>query len=587
MRNEMTEAPMYPLRFEPIYQYRLWGGRRLAELLTAPLPGDGPIGEAWLLSDRDDHSSKVADGSLKGLTIRQLLEQSPDQLLGKLAGRFQRFPVLLKFLDANAKLSVQVHPEDGQNDYIPAGESGKSEAWVVLEAGKASRIYAGLKPGTTQDDLKRALATKAVADLLASFTPRVGDAVFLRAGTVHSLSDVVVFEVQENSDVTFRLYDWDRVDPKTGKPRPLQVEQAIACIDFKQVAIGPVAPVEEEDGPVRRERLFHCEHFSVWRHSGQSPFTGRRGGHAAGAGWHHRQGGAGAQRHQLSRRPRRRHALAGGGRRMFLPAAQCSQLAGGRAAGIVPGENTMKKLVVFDLDGTLAQSKSSLDAEMATLLNKLLGLIKVAVISGGDWPQFHKQVLSHLTSDERLKNLSLLPTCGTQFYQYETGWEKLYAEDFTSEQKKKIISSLKQAIEQSGLKAEKVWGEVIQDRGSQITFSALGQEAPLEAKVKWDPDFTKRKTMKAILDTLIPEFSVRLGGSTSIDVTKPGIDKAYGIRKLRDILVIAIEEMIFVGDALFPGGNDYPAEQAGVDSIRVKDPHETKRVIEAIIACLS
>ena len=128
---------------------------------------------------------------------------------------------------------------------------------------------------------------------------------------------------------------------------------------------------------------------------------------------------------------------------------------------------------------------------------------------------------------------------------------------------------------------------MIEDRGSQITFSALRNKSTLEEKVKWDPDFSKRKKMKAILDSLIPEFSVRLGGSTSIDVTKPGIDKAYGIRKLRDVLVIAIEEMIFVGDALFPGGNDYPAEQAGVDSIRVKEPHETKRVIEAIIACLS
>ena len=247
----------------------------------------------------------------------------------------------------------------------------------------------------------------------------------------------------------------------------------------------------------------------------------------------------------------------------------------------------MKKLVVFDLDGTLAQSKSALDAEMAALLNKLLGLIKVAVISGGNWPQFQKQVLSHLTSDERLKNLSLLPTCGTQFYKYEKGWEKLYAEDFTTEQNNKIISSLQKAIEQSGLKAQTVWGEVIQDRGSQITFSALGQEAPLQEKVKWDPDFTKRKKMKAILDTFIPEFSVRLGGSTSIDVTKPGIDKAYGIRKLRDTLGIAIHDMIYVGDALFPGGNDYPAEEAGVVSIRVKEPHETKRVIETIIACSS
>ena len=269
----MTKVPMYPLRFEPIYQYRLWGGRRLANLLTAPLPGDGPIGEAWLLSDRDDHPSKVADGPLRGSTIRQLMEQSPDQLLGKLAGRFQRFPVLLKFLDAHEKLSVQVHPRDDQKDFIPAGESGKTEAWVVLEAGPASRIYAGLKPETTQDHLERALANSKVADLLASFTPKVGDAVLIRAGTVHSLSDVVVFEVQENSDVTFRLYDWGHIDPKTGKPRPLQVEQAMACIDYKQIAIRPVAPVEEQAAPARRERLFRCDKFAVWRHTGQSPLT--------------------------------------------------------------------------------------------------------------------------------------------------------------------------------------------------------------------------------------------------------------------------------------------------------------------------
>ena len=144
-------------------------------------------------------------------------------------------------------------------------------------------------------------------------------------------------------------------------------------------------------------------------------------------------------------------------------------------------------------------------------MNKLLGLIKVAVISGGNWPQFQKQVLAHLANDERLQNLSLLPTCGTQFYRYKADWEKIYAEDFTNAQKEKIISSLQQAIEQSGVKAEKVWGEVIEDRGSQITFSGLGQQAPLEEKSKWDPDFAKRKKMKAILDTLIPEFSVRHG----------------------------------------------------------------------------
>jgi phosphomannomutase len=247
----------------------------------------------------------------------------------------------------------------------------------------------------------------------------------------------------------------------------------------------------------------------------------------------------------------------------------------------------MKALVVFDLDGTLAESKSSIDAEMATLLNSLLGIVKVAVISGGAWQQFEHQVLAHLSHGEGLKNLSLLPTCGTKFYQYESGWKLLYSEDLTAAETKKIIDSLKQATASSERDVHKVWGEVIENRGSQITFSALGQQAPLEQKTKWDPDFAKRKKIKAVLDTLIPQFSVRLGGATSIDVTKHGIDKAYGIRKLRDVLHIAIDQMIFIGDAVFPGGNDFPAKQAGALTIAVKDPHETKRVIEAIIACLA
>jgi HAD superfamily hydrolase (TIGR01484 family) len=247
----------------------------------------------------------------------------------------------------------------------------------------------------------------------------------------------------------------------------------------------------------------------------------------------------------------------------------------------------MKRLIVFDLDGTLAESKSSLDAEMATLLHGLLGIIKVAVISGGDWPQFEKQLLSKLPHDECLENLSLLPTCGTKFYEYAAGnWDKIYSEDFTDDEKKNIIGSLTKAIEETGFKEKNVWGETIEDRGSQITFSALGQQAPLEEKNKWDPDFTKRKKIKTILDNLIPTFSVRLGGTTSIDVTKPGIDKAYGIKKLRDTFGIAIQEMIFIGDALFPGGNDYAAEEAGVVSIRVKNPAESKLVIETIVACL-
>jgi len=247
----------------------------------------------------------------------------------------------------------------------------------------------------------------------------------------------------------------------------------------------------------------------------------------------------------------------------------------------------MKKLIVFDLDGTLAESKAPLDPEMSRLLHDLLGIVKVAVISGGDWPQFEKQVLSHLPHDENLANLSILPTCGTKFFRYAGDWKKLYSEDFTPDEKAKIVAALTKAVAEAGFKADKVWGEAIEDRGSQITFSALGQQAPLEEKKKWDPDFAKRTKIKAIVDTLIPEFSVRMGGATSVDVTKPGIDKGYGVRKLRDVLGISLKEMIFIGDALFAGGNDYPAEQAGVVSIPIQGPNETKRVVEAIIACLS
>jgi HAD superfamily hydrolase (TIGR01484 family) len=247
---------------------------------------------------------------------------------------------------------------------------------------------------------------------------------------------------------------------------------------------------------------------------------------------------------------------------------------------------TLKKLIVFDLDGTLAESKSSLDAEMAALLNGLLAVAKVAVISGGDWPQFEKQVVSNLAKGQSMDNLLLLPTCGTKFFQYDGKWNKLYADEFSAADKAKIISALISALADTGFKPEKVWGEIIEDRGSQITFSALGQQAPLSEKEKWDPDYAKRKKIAAALEGYIPEFSVRMGGSTSIDVTKPGIDKAYGIRKLRDILGISIKEMIFVGDAIFPGGNDYPPKQIGVLSICVRDVHETKRVIETIIACM-
>ena len=270
----MSEVPLYPLRFDPIYQYRLWGGRRLSGLLSAPLPGEGPIGEAWVLSDRIDHQSLVANGPLKGKTLGQVMEHSREQLMGKLSSRFSRFPLLLKFLDAHEMLSVQVHPSDAHPELIPAGDTAKTEAWVVIEAEKGSHIYAGLKSGTTAGNLRQSLDDGTIAEHLVSIAPKPGDAVFIPAGTVHTLGGgVVVFEVQQNSDVTFRLYDWGHVDQKTREPRPLQVDQAFACIEFGASDSGLVAPCVETTTPVERERLFDCHAFLLWRLLGQDPFT--------------------------------------------------------------------------------------------------------------------------------------------------------------------------------------------------------------------------------------------------------------------------------------------------------------------------
>jgi phosphomannomutase len=247
----------------------------------------------------------------------------------------------------------------------------------------------------------------------------------------------------------------------------------------------------------------------------------------------------------------------------------------------------MRKLILFDLDGTLASSKSSISPEISRLLVILLRLVKVEVISGGAWPQFQNQLLAGLGDESHLGNLSLPPSCGTKFFSFTGQWRQLYSEDFTADEKNIIFGALNKAIVEAGVAATRTWGDAIEDRGSQITYSALGQQAPLKEKVRWDPDFAKRKKIIAILDVLIPQFSVRMGGSTSIDITKPGIDKGYGIRKLQDTLAIPVKEMIFIGDALFPGGNDYPAFEAGVESIPVRGPENTALVIKAINACLS
>jgi phosphomannomutase len=246
----------------------------------------------------------------------------------------------------------------------------------------------------------------------------------------------------------------------------------------------------------------------------------------------------------------------------------------------------MKDLVAFDLDGTLAESKQPLKDSMGEALADLLGVANVAVISGGDWPQFDKQVASRLPARADLTRLWLMPTTGTKLYTHKgDSWDTVYAELFDEETKTKILTAFDEALEVTGFKPEQTWGERIEDRGSQITFSALGQEAPLEAKEKWDPDFEKRKVIQADLRKRLPGLSINMGGSTSIDITREGVDKAYGLKKLRDHSGIALDKMMFIGDAIFPGGNDYPAKELGLDTVKVRDPDETLSVIAAIVAC--
>lgn len=247
----------------------------------------------------------------------------------------------------------------------------------------------------------------------------------------------------------------------------------------------------------------------------------------------------------------------------------------------------MKQLVAFDLDGTLAESKQPLGEEMGEALADLLGVAQVAVISGGDWPQFDKQVASRLPARADRSRLWLMPTTGTKLYTHRGDqWTAVYAELFDDETKARILAAFDAALEATGFVPERTWGERIEDRGSQITFSALGQQAPIDAKEHWDPDFAKRRIIQADLRQRLPGLSINMGGATSIDITREGVDKAYGLTRLSEESGIPVADMLFLGDAIFPGGNDYPAKAMGMDTVRVRDPQETLAVIAGLVACL-
>jgi len=244
-------------------------------------------------------------------------------------------------------------------------------------------------------------------------------------------------------------------------------------------------------------------------------------------------------------------------------------------------------LIIFDLDRTLAASKEPVSPYTAELFGKLLARTSCAVISGGKFAQLKEQVVDQLPPDASIENLYLLPTSGAALYTYRDGhWQAVYEERLTEEQVQTIKQAMETTIQETGIITADTpsWGERIEARGSEVTLSALGQEAPIAEKDKWDPDGSKKRTLHDALVPMLPSFDVKTGGSTSIDVTLKGINKAYGIRKIGEFLSYIIADMAYVGDALYPGGNDEVVITTGIKTIPVRNPQDTEEVIRKFLA---
>ena len=254
---------LYPLRFQPIFREYLWGGRRLETVLGKSLGDAERYAESWEVVDRPEACSVVAAGPLAGHSLSELMARHPVELMGERYAAFQRFPLLFKFLDCNRNLSVQVHPNDAQAARLAPPDLGKTEAWFVMAADPGAAIYAGLREGVDSQQLASAVAEGTTEECLHRFEPRVGDCVFIPAGTVHALgAGLVVAEIQQSSDTTYRLFDWNRVGAD-GKARPLHVAAALEVIDFDR---GPVAPqTPQTTADTHRQRLVACDKFSLDR----------------------------------------------------------------------------------------------------------------------------------------------------------------------------------------------------------------------------------------------------------------------------------------------------------------------------------
>jgi len=267
----MPPIPLQPLVFKPILRRLIWGGRRLGGLMGKPIGDADDYAESWEIADYRDAVSVVRDGPLAGTSLRDLVRTRPAELFGRSRAGQDQFPLLIKLIDARESLSVQVHPDDELGKEL-ANDSGKTEAWVVIDAEPDSLMYAGLKPGVDRDQLERAIRSGEVEPLLHRFKPRPGDCVLVEAGTVHAIgAGVLLAEFQQMSDATFRVFDWNRVGPD-GEPRALHVDQALRSIDFERGPVDPLSarPLVLEDGNVN-EALARCRYFQLERWTLEAP----------------------------------------------------------------------------------------------------------------------------------------------------------------------------------------------------------------------------------------------------------------------------------------------------------------------------
>lgn len=264
---------MQPLFFEPILKRIRWGGSKLGSHLGKPIGSEGDYAESWEIADQPDGQSVISRGLCKGRTLGDVLKERPDEVIGDAADCGQ-FPLLIKFLDANDWLSLQVHPDDEQAAVAVTGGRGKTEAWVIVSADPGSRLCAGLRDGVSRQQLADALNAGEIEECLHTYAVQPGDCVFVPAGTVHALGPgIVLAEVQQQSNITYRLHDWGRVG-SDGKPRPIHVNESLAVTDFQRGPVDPVHPqVLREEGSCRHEELVSCPYFRIRRHTGQGNFV--------------------------------------------------------------------------------------------------------------------------------------------------------------------------------------------------------------------------------------------------------------------------------------------------------------------------